>query len=276
MSKVEYGSEFVLTARQELETKAAAYEGALFYSFAKSRAEQGRGIIVIGNKRYGHDFVVEPLSPRLEALGITTASGRVNSSAILPGSIADDNLMSDLASKRLDIIIVDGTTLPYLPPGKLRLPRSMVAYLNWVIAYNQAMGIKTDGIPERHEAGLRGRTQFEQAVQIARNNRADFPYKVRHWSPMHVEEVTFGGIVTQQYGYPDADPDPQIIFACPTVFPGALSSFPQEFRGHEPAFFDYLETDGNGRNDPRVPFFQEHVRRHLTAMLEPVVFTVGK
>lgn len=265
---VEHGSGFVLTKRQEQEAKAAAYEGALFYSFVKSRVEAGGNIAIIGNRRYGHDFVVEPLRPHLEALNVVVASAVVNSSSTLPWSVANNNVLPEFVGKRFDIVVVDGTTLPYLSPGKLRLPRSMIVYLNWIIAYNQAAGMGTGGIPEHHEANLTGRIEFERAVEAMRVNHPDTHYVIRHWSPMDVTEVTFGGMLTQQYAHPNRADNLQIIFACPTVFPGALSSFPEEFKDHEPAFFDYLELDGNGKNDPRVPLFQEEVGPYFQTMLQ--------
>lgn len=192
-----------LTYSERLEAEVSAFEAARLYWFIRQKVEAGRKVVVVGNARYGEYFVVEPLKPYLDELGVRVNFFHVRSGEsnrmedIIPQSFSDY-----LLKESPDVVIVDGTAQPFDRAGIPRFPRAMTAYYRW----------------------------FERF-----NGEKEPSYKFAHLLPVPATQVSLGQL--RDYVSPSNE-SPEVIFASPVIDPERFPNFPENLKPHHPGFWD--------------------------------------
>lgn len=240
--------DYQLSFEEEKEADAAAYEAAKVYWLISDRVNYRRNIVILGNNRYGELFIVRPLEQALQELRdkegkIRTGYGRVASSSTNINTVPDifdqqsslENFIKALQEDDTDLIIVDGSSTK--SPGKPRLPKSMMGYLNWVIAYNEAAGVLTQDILEDHIMGLRKLSEFQKLVSCIQSQKPKHGFSISHWTPDVAQKISFGNILDQKYRHPDIVGS-EAIFVNPVADMNARLKTPLPLIGHTQGYFD--------------------------------------
>ena len=205
--------QYVPSEQDLLEVKRAAYEAALFLQMLKEfRDHTSRPIFVVGNERYGRQWVIEPIEEHLDdRLAIRYA--RVNSGASMRLTVPrpfSREVVRDMSERMPHLVIVDGANWPrrntYSRPERLhdvmRCSRAMRGYANWLVAFND-LRAKGDvskyqhesSLPKDHIPELRKWYEFATVRQELREwTTPGQTYKVTVWGPELRENVLLGDI----------------------------------------------------------------------------------
>ncbi len=221
-----------LNRREIREAEAAAYEAARFYWFVKERVDLGRKVTVVGNRRYGDYFVVEPLRQELEELGVLVRSNRIGSTGTTPHTVFDvfsKAFIQGLVGEEPDVIIVDGTSRLF-DGDNARLPQSMSGYINWFHAFNQAAGQTS-----AEAQSLANDKEYQKIVQKISNVAPQKPYKIAYFLSKPTGKINVGGQVVA-YSKPGSD-GPYVVFANPVIDPKSDPDFPKGL-DHKPGYLD--------------------------------------
>ncbi|MBI3093189.1 MAG: hypothetical protein HYZ02_03070, partial [Candidatus Levybacteria bacterium] len=202
-----------LSMSERMEAEAAAFEAARLFWFIKERLDRGRKVHVVGNERYGSAFVVNPLRRHLEDVGVNISFYRIPSTSVSKDQ-ASEKIFSywftnELIQNRPDVIIIDGTRTPYDEKGLPRLPRAMVGYLNWFIAFNKACGVLDVKIAN-HISALEKDITFKLVVATMSQMGARAAYKVAHWTATSHDQISYGGDLVTNYSAPGYDDAPHV------------------------------------------------------------------
>ncbi len=252
-----------LDGRHLHEVKRAAYEAFLFLRFLlRFRDGTSRPIVVVGNNRYGRQWVVEPLEnllgdsftlrydgvPSHTSMRLTVAWARnVEWSADNTGPWTPDAFPMEFV-REMDrgmphVVVADGkSTHGY--DGNMMQSRAAKIYANWVAAFNdvRAQGRRSDYerescLPAGH---LREIAHWYEFVRL-RRQLAEWvapgaTYRVGLWAP-HPTETAQLGEIRVPYTPPVLDTDrPQFVLANPIVYDSA--SLPEPLRDTTPYYFD--------------------------------------
>jgi len=208
--EIETQERLTMAMEEHLETEAAAFEAANFFSFVKERASKGRKIAIIGNERYGAYFVVEPLRPYLEAENISVSTHYVHSGNNKPEDLIKifRSINNHISNNKFDdIIIVDGTPSSFSDKTP-RLPNAL---------------------------GIYAKALVEQGFPIS------------HWVPLPEEDLVVGA-ESGPYVFA-SDQKPQIILANPVIDPARFPNFPKRLLQHKPGYMDDPEKFGNMKTE---------------------------
>ncbi|MFA5797724.1 MAG: hypothetical protein WC916_06870 [Candidatus Woesearchaeota archaeon] len=147
--------------------------------------------LVIGNDRYGLNFVVDPITEQLTAQGIKILNNRVSSRAFDRKNEKLGYVVSDIwkwvSTNNPDIFIIDGTVACEISKdGKIhtRFPAAMWGYLNDFTIYN----VLASG--QNIDESLSDEAK-EYAEKLKKYNPAH-PYAFNFWAP-HISEKFFIG-----------------------------------------------------------------------------------
>lgn len=240
-----------------------AYEAVLFLRFLmRFREGTSRPIVVVGNNRYGRQWIVEPLEeflvdgftlrydgvPSHTSMRLTVPWARnFELSADNTGPWTPDAFpMEFVRQMDLDmphIVVADGKS-PQGYDGSVMLSRAAKIYANWVVAFNdvRAAGRRSvyedeSSLPGDHLCELAHWFEFVRLRrQLAEWVRPGSTYNVGLWSPRPTEMAELGEIHVP-YKPPQLDTDrPQFVLANPIVYDaGAL---PDGLRDTSPYYFD--------------------------------------
>ncbi len=120
-----------------------AVEDALeVYSVIKAKANDKTPLLVIGNKRYGSLFVIEPLKDFLEDIKVVFECIFSTYSKKGKSGFLDKDTWKYIAENNPNVIVVDGTGNS-VHNGFSRFPAAMWGYIEAFKAYNDACGLKT-------------------------------------------------------------------------------------------------------------------------------------
>ena len=249
---------FSLTGQHLKEVKRVAYEAAAFLQFLRElRAQTDRPVAIVGNDRYGRQWVVEPLEPWLKGDFIVRYFRNPSHKSyrlavrhefeehVRLGFTRD--FIQEIDKLSPHVVIADSCS----PVGvgrrdeAMRMSRGARDYVNWFMVFND---IRADGDGSLYEEdSLLPLEQFPEMRkwhEFVRVSRLIEPwvspgptYKVAHWAPVKKEMVRLG-----DYDVPRRDPNPSdgrpmVIICNPAVYLEE-SELPKELRGTTPYYFD--------------------------------------
>ena len=248
---------FSLTGRNLKEVKRVAYEAAGFLKFLRDlRAQTDRPVAVVGNDRYGRQWVVEPLEPWLKGDFIVryfrNPSHKSYRLAVRHeidvhrlGFTRD--FVQEIDELSPHVVIADSCS----PIGvgrrdeDMRMSRGSRDYVNWFMVFND---IRADGDGTLYEGDsslpLEQFPEMRKWHEYVRVSRLIKPwvspgptYKVAHWGPVKKATVRLG-----DRDVPRCDPDPSdgrpmVIICNPAVYMEE-SELPEELIDTTPYYFD--------------------------------------
>ena len=121
-----------------VEVGRTAYEATGFLKFLKGlRARTSRHIVVVGNDRYGRQWVVEPIEVYLKE-GFTLRYDRVRSGTATRLSVPSAfprEFVKEIGETMPHIVIVDAS---HAPPNNdvMQLSRGLRGYAHWFAVFN--------------------------------------------------------------------------------------------------------------------------------------------
>ena len=259
----EHREKYRLDGRHLKEVGRASYEAAELLRFLRRfRAGTSRPIVVVGNNRYGRQWVVEPLEeflrdgftlrydgvPSHMSTRLSVASARnFEQSADNTGPWTSDAFPMDFVremDRDMPHIVVADAKSSHKYDGSMMLSRAAKTYANWVAAFNY---VRAEGrvaaykhescLPEDHLGRLvhwyefvRVRRQLEEWVNPGPT------YSVGLWAPQTTDTVQLGELRVPSRP-PVLDTDrPQFVLANPLVYDDA--ALPEYLRGTTPYYFD--------------------------------------
>ena len=245
------------------EIRRAGYEAAGFLRFLQRfRAGTSRPIVVIGNNRYGRQWIVEPLEeflrdgftlrydgvPSHMSTRLSVASARnFEQSADNTGPWTSDAFPMEFVremDRDMPHIVVADAKSTHRFEGSMMLSRAAKTYANWVAAFNYVRaGGRVEAyrdescLPPDHLERLvhwyefvRVRRQLELWVTPGPT------YSVGLWAPQTTETAHLGEIPVALRP-PELDTDrPQFVLANPLVYDD--TALPDDLRGTAPYYLD--------------------------------------
>ena len=245
------------------EIRRVAYEAAGFLRFLRRfRAGTSRPIVVVGNNRYGRQWIVEPLEeflrdgftlrydgvPSHMSTRLSVASARnFEQSADNTGPWTSDAFPMEFVremDRDMPHIVVADAKSTHRFEGSMMLSRAAKTYANWVAAFNY---VRAEGDVDafRHESCLPpdhlGRlVHWYEFVRVRRQLEewvAPGPtYNVGLWAPQTTDTALLGEI-SVPFRPPTLDTDrPQFVLANPVVYDDA--ALPGYLHGTTPYYLD--------------------------------------
>ena len=239
-----------------VQLKRLAYEAHGFLLFLREfLAMSSRPIVVVGNDRYGRQWVVEPLEDYLEddfTIRYYRAPSHKSMRMTVRSSQPDQinlgfarEFIKEISTQTPHIVIVD-TASPRGDDSMMRLSRATRDYANWFAAFND---VRAEGDVSRYEADcslspgtlteLRKWHEYVVARLQLKAWVAPGPtYKIAHWAPVLRETVMMG-----DYNVPRLEPDlggeaPLVVLANPAVYLSDGQEVPDALKGSSPSYFD--------------------------------------
>lgn len=246
--------EVELTEKHVNQAKRSAYQAACFLQFLrhfKNRAD--RPVVVVGNDRYGRQWVVEPLQAYLKG-DFSVRCARVRSHASfrlrVPHEVErkvaegfSQDFVRDLSDQMPHVVIVDARN-PIRGPGMMKMSRGVRDYLNWFMVFND---LRAEGDFSRYEhessspslGELRKWYEFDVAKRkIGEWVEPGPTYKVAHWAPELKEQVLLGDFAVPAT-YPDpTEGKPLVVAANADIFRNSGDGIHQWLQGTLPYYFD--------------------------------------
>ncbi len=245
-----------LSEQHLAEVGRTAYEAARFLKFLRGfRARTSRHIVVVGNDRYGRQWVVEPIEAYLKE-GFTLRYDRVRSGTSTRLSVPaafPREFVKEISEQMPHIVIVDAS---HAPPSNdvMQLSRGLRGYAHWFAVFNdlRAEGNLTryqdeSSLPAEHFPELMKwydyvtrREQLQEWVSPGQT------YRVTTWAPELKDVVILGDMQVKRY--PAISPEemegdfPMVILANPIVYRTEGDDLPSALRGTTPRHFDDPEA----------------------------------
>ena len=245
-----------LSEQHLAEVGRTAYEAVEFLRFLKGfRERTSRHIVVVGNDRYGRQWVVEPIEAYLKE-GFTLRYDRVRSGTStrlsVPPAFPRD-FVKEINAQMPHIVIVDAS---HAPPNNdvMQLSRGLRGYAHWFAVFND---LRTEGnlalyqdessLPAEHLPELMKwhdyvarRQQLQDWVSPGRT------YRVTTWAPELKDTVILGDMQVKRYpavSHEEIGGDlPMAILANPIVYRTEGDDLPDALRGTTPRYFDDPEA----------------------------------
>jgi hypothetical protein len=299
--------EFLLSGQHLLQVKRVAYEAAGFLQFLRElRAKSNRPIVVIGNDRYGKQWVVEPLEDYLKN-GFTLRYPRNPSHKSYRLRVRDEmlgkarlgitrDLVRELSDAMPHVVIADSCDPVGLGRADdvMRISRGARDYVNWFMVFNdiRAEGDVTkyesdSSLPPNHIAELKRWHEFDRARREIRPWVRPGPtYRIAHWAPVLKARVRLGDFDVQRRDPDFSDGSAQVVLANPAFYVDDGAEPPDALRGTTPYYFDGpeqfvkesltfgfgpfgLETRLEGpTTDQFVEAVQEQIKREIPGFLK--------
>ena len=251
-----YEKNFVLDGQHLVEVRRIAGEAAGFLNLLREfRARTSRPIVVVGNDRYGRQWIVEPLEDYLRDGFIlryfrnpSHKSMRLTVRHQLYGHIRmgfTRDFVLELGELEPHVVIADSCS----PRGGGELmcfSRGTRDFVNWFMAFND---VRAGGDSARYEAEsslppghLTELKKWHEFVRVRRQLQ-DWvgpgpTYSISHWAPVLKERVLLGDFRVLRKD-PDLDDDrPQVIVANPAIYLDDGDEVPEVLRRTSPYYFD--------------------------------------
>ncbi len=282
------------------EVRRTAYEAVEFLKFLRGfRARTSRHIVVVGNDRYGRQWVVEPIEAYLKKR-FTLRYDRVRSGTSTRLSVPSAfprEFVKEISARMPHIVIVDAS---HAPPRNnvMQLSRGLRGYAHWFAVFNdlRAEGnlavyqdessLPTSHFPELmkwHEYVAR-REQLREWVSPGET------YRVTTWAPELRDTVILGDMEVKRYppvSHEEIGGDlPAVILANPIIYRTEGEDLPDALRGTTPRHFDDPEAHAVDRvvfgfgshgfetrlegmsTEQFVQTAQGHIKREIDRLLE--------
>ena len=255
--------ELRLSEEHLLQARRAAYEAACFLTALRGfRANTTRDIVVVGNERYGKQWVVEPLEEHIRE-GFTVRYEYVRSGASMrltvPSAFPRD-FVKEISERMPHIVVVDGANLPRSNPYKrggsrtmddvMRCSRALRGFANWFAVFNDVRA-EGDGSRYEHESSLpvgqfpylkkwhefaTMRRQLEEWVTPGPT------YRVTTWAPDLKDRVLLGDLVLDRHHEDLGGDRPLIALANSNIYRTEADGLPAALKGSRTYYFDGPES----------------------------------
>ena len=289
-----------LSEQHLAEAGRTAYEAVEFLKFLRGfRARTSRHIVVVGNDRYGRQWVVEPIEAYLKE-GFTLRYDRVRSGTSTRLSVPSAfprEFVKEISERMPHIVIVDAS---HAPPDNdvMQLSRGLRGYAHWFAAFND---IRAEGDLARYrdESSLPAE-HFPELMKwhdyVARRGQLrewvspGQTYRVTTWAPELKDTVILGDMRVKRYppvSHEEMGGDlPMVILANPIIYRTEGEDLPDVLRGTTPRHFDDpeahavdsvvfgfgshgLETRLEGMSTEQfVQIAQGHIKKEIDRLLE--------
>ena len=245
-----------LSERHLAEVGRTAYEAVEFLKFLKGfRGRTNRHIVVVGNDRYGRQWVVEPIEAYLKE-GFTLRYDRVRSGTSTRLSVPSAfprEFVKEINAQMPHIVIVDAS---HAPPHNdvMQLSRGLRSYAHWFAVFNDLrsegnVGIYQDesSLPAEHLPELmKWHDYVARREQLQAWVSPGQTYRVTTWAPELKDTVILGDMQVKRYpavSLEEIGGDlPLVILANPIVYRTEGDDLPDALRGTTPRYFDDPEA----------------------------------
>ena len=243
-----------LSEQHLAQAKRYGYQAACFLQFLRHFKDRtSRPILVVGNDRYGRQWVVEPLQDYLKG-DFTLRYDRVRSHKSfrlrVPHEVESkaragfpQDFVRELSETMPHVVIVDARN-PVRGPGMMKMSRGARDYVNWFMVFND---LRAEGDISKYEhdgaipnlAELRKWYEFDIVRRLIKLWAKPGPtYKITHWAPELKEYVMLGDFAMQA-AYPDpTDDKPQVVISNADIYRTEGDDIYKTLRGTHPYYFD--------------------------------------
>ncbi len=248
-------AEYELDPEQLAEVKRAGYEAFCLLRFLRSfRDRTARDIVVVGNHRYGRQWLVEPLDHYLQE-GFTLRYDRVPShhswTLTVPYQLERQIISGfppefarELSKTMPHVILVD-TSSPGRTEGVTKYTRALRDYVNWFILFNDIRSIGRDEqetrstLPLHHFPELREWYEYDIVRRMTAKWVEPGPtYTVVHWAPELQETVRAGDFVVPSRPVDVSTGEALVVLANPAIYRTEGSDLPAFLRDTQPYYFN--------------------------------------
>jgi hypothetical protein len=248
--------ESLLSEQHLAEVGRTAYEATEFLKFLRGfRTRTSRHIVVVGNDRYGRQWVVEPIEAYLKE-GFTLRYDRVRSGTSTRLSVPaafPKEFVREISEGMPHIVIVDAS---HAPPNNdvMQLSRGLRGYAHWFAVFND---LRAEGSVARYqdESSLPAE-HFPELMKwheyVARRQELQEwvapgqTYRVTTWAPELKDVVILGDMQVKRYpavSHEEMGVDlPVVILANPIIYRTEGDDLPSALRGTTPRHFDDPEA----------------------------------
>ena len=245
-----------LSEQHLAEVGRTAYEATEFLKFLRGfRTRTSRHIVVVGNDRYGRQWVVEPIEAYLKE-GFTLRYDRVRSGTSTRLSVPaafPREFVREIGEGMPHIVIVDAS---HAPPNNdvMQLSRGLRGYAHWFAVFND---LRAEGNVARYqdESSLPAE-HFPELMKwheyVARRQELQEwvvpgqTYRVTTWAPELKDVVILGDMQVKRYpavSHEEMGGDlPVVILANPIIYRTEGDDLPRALRGTTPRHFDDPEA----------------------------------
>lgn len=245
-----------LSEQHLAEVGRTAYEAVEFLKFLKGfRGRTSRRIVVVGNDRYGRQWVVEPIEAYLKE-GFTLRYDRVRSGTSTRLSVPSAfprEFVKEINEQMPHIVIVDAS---HAPPTNdvMQLSRGLRGYAHWFAVFND---LRAEGnlaryqdessLPVEHFPELmKWHDYLARKEQLQEWVSPGQTYRVTTWAPELKDTVILGDMQVKRYPavpHEKIEGDlPLVILANPIVYRTEGDDLPSVLRGTTPRHFDDPEA----------------------------------
>ena len=243
-----------LSEQHLAQARRYGYQAACFLQFLRHfRDKTSRPIVVVGNDRYGRQWVVEPLQDYLKD-DFTLRYDRVRSHASfrlrVPHEVESkaragfpQDFVRELSEEMPHIVIVDARN-PVRGPGMMKMSRGARDYVNWFMVFND---IRAEGDISKyahegavpHLSELRKWYEFDVVRRLIKPwVKSGSTYKITHWAPELKEYVMLGDFAMRA-AFPDpTDDKPQVVMSNADIYRTEGNDIYETLRGTQPYYFD--------------------------------------
>ena len=243
-----------LSGQHLAQAKRYGYQAACFLQFLKHFKDRtSRPIVVVGNDRYGRQWVVEPLQDYLKD-DFTLRYDRIRSHASfrlrVPHEVESkaragfpQDFVRELSEQMPHVVIVDARN-PVRGPGMMKMSRGARDYVNWFMVFND---VRAEGDISKythdgavpHLSELRKWYEFDVVRRLIKPWVKPGPtYKITHWAPELKEYVILGDFAMRAE-YPDSTDDkPQVVISNADIYKTEGDDIYETLRGTQPYYFD--------------------------------------
>ena len=245
-----------LSEQHLAEVGRTAYEAVEFLKFLNGfQGRTSRHIVVVGNDRYGRQWVVEPIEAYLKE-GFTLRYDRVRSGTStrlsVPSAFPRD-FVKEICEQMPHIVIADAS---HAPPNNdvMQLSRGLRNYAHWFAVFNDLrsegnVGIYQDesSLPAEHLPELmKWHDYVARKEQLQTWVSPGKAYQVTTWAPELKDTVILGDMQVKRYpavSHEEIGGDlPLVILANPIVYRTEGDDLPNVLRGTTPRYFDDPEA----------------------------------
>ena len=236
------------------QAKRYGYHAACFLQFLRHfKARTPRPIVVVGNDRYGRQWVVEPLQDYLKG-DFTLRYDRVRSHKSfrlrIPHEVESkaragfpQDFVRELSETMPHVVIVDARN-PVRGPGMMKMSRGARDYVNWFMVFNDVRA-EGDISKYEHDGGVPHLSELRKWYEFDVVRRLIKPwvkpgstYKITHWAPELKEYVMLGDFAMRAE-YPDpTDDKPQVVMSNADIYSTEGDDIYETLRGTQPYYFD--------------------------------------
>ena len=236
------------------QAKRYGYHAACFLQFLRHfRDKTSRPIVVVGNDRYGRQWIVEPLQDYLKG-DFTLRYDRVRSHTSfrlrVPHEVESkvragfpQDFVRELSEKMPHVVIVDARN-PVRGPGMMKMSRGARDYVNWFMVFND---IRAEGDISKygHEGAVPHLSELRKWYEFDVVRRLIKPwvklgstYKITHWAPELKEYVMLGDFAMRAEHPDPASDKPQVVISNADIYRTEGDDIYETLRGTAPYYFD--------------------------------------